>query len=68
MDVVFCKECKHRGIVNSCPCARYVEVRNPNYTGHSQTTTSGEYFDSPTRIIVHSPLKDDDYCSKGERT
>ena len=65
-EVVQCKECKHRNIVNECPFARYYQVRNTNYAGHSQTTVSGDYFDSPTRIITFCPVTDEDYCSRGE--
>ena len=66
MEVIKCVECKYRNIVNKCPFARYVEIKNTNYARHSQTTATGDYFDSSTRVITICPVTDDDYCSRGE--
>lgn len=67
VDVIQCKDCKHRNIVNECPFARYVQLKNNNYTDHSQTLPYGQYYDSPTRIIVVCPVTNEDYCSRGEK-
>lgn len=64
-EIVHCKDCIHRGIVNECPFAKYAVFKNDFYS--TSVTYSYTMLDSPTRIEVFCPVPDDGYCYKGDR-
>ena len=56
VEVVRCKDCKHRGDAEGCPMRYFETDRSYDCDGHMML----DYFD-------HDYTKDDGFCDRGER-
>ena len=56
VEVVRCKDCKHRGDAEECPMRYFETDRSYDADGHMML----DYFD-------HDYTKDDGFCDRGER-
>ena len=63
-ELIRCKECKNRGIVNVCPHAGYMTVGKKVNRG---TDTSPYPYNYGTEIVTYCNAKDNGYCDMAER-